>query len=65
MADTPTNHKVSTLINGAAQYSGALGVNGKAPQTAVTAVAAATDLPTTLTLVNQIRTALIAMGIMA
>jgi hypothetical protein len=42
---------------------GALGTNGKTPQTSASVNAACTDLATAIALINQLRAALIANGI--
>lgn len=62
MADvrTVTNHLL--VVDEA--VTGKFGCNSVAPQGKKTASAAATDLPTALVLVNQIRAALVANGIM-
>lgn len=58
--DTPTVRKIITTDE--AQIGGAFGCNGATPRTPATLSGAATDLPSSLTLLNQIRALLIANG---
>lgn len=61
---TVTDNTIDKLqVAGSMRSSGGLGCNGKAAQAAFTVNAAATDLATTQALVNQLRAALIAIGI--